>query len=40
MSRLTGPAWDVCDEQELEDVATADGLNTILNTLAEAFQGE
>ena len=40
MSRLTGPAWDACDELELEDVATADGVNMILNTLAEAFQGE
>ena len=39
LSRLTGPAWDACDELELEDVATADGVNMILNTLAEAFQG-
>ena len=40
MSRLTGSAWDACDELELEDVATADGVNMILNTLAESFQGE
>ena len=40
MSRLTGSAWDACDELELEDVATADGVNMIMNTLAEAFQGE
>ena len=39
-SRLTGPAWDACDELEPEDVATADGGNMILDTLAEAFQGE
>ena len=37
---LTGPAWDACDELEPEDVATADGVNMILDTLAEAFQGE
>ena len=37
---MTGPAWDACDELELEDVATADGVNMILDTLAEAFQGE
>ena len=40
LSRRTGPAWDACDELEPEDVATADGVNMILNTLAEAFQGE
>ena len=40
MSRLTGPAWDACDGLEPEDVATADGVNMILDTLAEAFQGE
>ena len=40
LSRLTGPAWDACDELELEGVATADGVNMILKTLAEAFQGE
>ena len=40
LSKLTGPAWDACDELELEDVATADGVNMILDTLAEAFQGE
>ena len=40
LSRLTGPAWDACDELEPEDVATADGVNMILDTLAEAFQGE
>ena len=40
LSRLTGPAWDAIDELELEDVATADGINMILDTLAEAFQGE
>ena len=40
LSKLTGPAWDACDELEPEDVATADGVNMILETLAEAFQGE
>ena len=40
LSRLTGPAWDACDELEPEDVATADGVHMILETLAEAFQGE
>ena len=40
LSRLTGPAWDACDELEPEDVATADGVNMILDTLAEAFQGD
>ena len=39
-SRLTGPAWDACDGLEPEDVATADGVNVILGTLVEAFQGE
>ena len=39
LSRLTDP-WDVCDGLEPEDVATADGVNMILDTLAEAFQGE
>ena len=27
LSRLTGPAWDACDELELEDVATANEVN-------------
>ena len=40
LSRLTGPARDVCDALEAEDVATADGVNVNLDTLAEAFQGE
>ena len=40
LRRLTGPAWDSCDELELEDVDTADGAHMILDTLAEAFQGE
>ena len=40
LSRLTGPAWGACDALELEDVATADGVNMILDTVAEAFQGE
>ena len=40
LSGLTGPAWDACDELEPEEVATADGLNMILDTLAEAFQCE
>ena len=31
---------DACNELKLEDVATADGANMILDTLAEAFQGE
>ena len=25
LCRLTGPAWDACDELELEDVGTAEG---------------
>ena len=40
LSRLTGPAWDACDGLEPEDVATADGEDLILETLADAFQGE
>ena len=40
LSRLAGPAWDTCDRLEPEDVSTADGVNVILDTLAEAFQGE
>ena len=40
LSRLTSPDWDACDGLEPEDVATADGMNVILDTLAEAFQGE
>ena len=40
LSKLTGPEWDACDELEPEDVATTDGVNMILDTLAEAFQGE
>ena len=40
LSRLAGPAWDACDGLEPEDVATADGVEVILDTLAEAFQGE
>ena len=39
LSNLTGPAWDACDELEPEYVATADGVNMILDILAEAFQG-
>ena len=37
---FTCPAWDACDGLEPEDVATADGAEVILDTLAEAFQGE
>ena len=40
LSKLIRPAWDACDELEPEDVATAGGVNMILDTLAEAFQGE
>ena len=40
LSRLTGPAWDACDELEPGDVATVDGVNMVLDTVAEAFQGE
>ena len=40
LSRLTGPAWDACDGLEPKDVATVDGVEVILDTLAEAFQGE
>ena len=40
LSRLTGSAWDACDGLEREDVATDDGVTVILDTLAEAFQGE
>ena len=39
LSRLAGPALDACDGLEPEDVATADGVNMILDTLAEAFSG-
>ena len=38
LSRLTSPAWDACDGLEPEDVATADGVEVILDTLVEAFQ--
>ena len=40
LSRLTGPAWDACDELEPEDVAIADGVKMNLETLGEAFQCE
>ena len=40
LSRLTGPAWDACDGLEPEDVATDDGVDLILQTPADAFQGE
>ena len=36
-SKLTGPA---CDGLEPEDVATANGVHVILDSLAEAVQGE
>ena len=40
LGTLTGPAWDACDGLEPEDVATAGGVNMILDTLAEAFRCE
>ena len=40
LSRLTGPAWNACDGLEAEEVASDDGANVILDTLADAFQGE
>ena len=41
LSRLTRPAWDAWQRTGTrEDVATADGANAMLDTLAEAFQGE
>ena len=40
LSRLTGPAWDACDGLEPEDVATDDGVDLILETSADPFQGE
>ena len=40
LSKLTSPSWYACDELEPEDVATADGVNMILDTLAEALQDE
>ena len=40
LSRLTGPAWYACDELEPEDVATADGVNMILDTFADACQDD
>ena len=39
-SRLTGRSWDACDGPEPENVATDDGVNVILETLADAFRGE
>ena len=39
-SQSYNPAWDACDGLEPEDVATADEVNVILDTLAETFQGE
>ena len=32
--------WDACDGLEPEGVATDDGVNMILETLADAFHGE
>ena len=32
--------WDACDGLEPEDVATDDGVNMILETVADAFHGE
>ena len=40
LNRLTGPAWDDWDGLELADAATDDGVNVILETLADPFQGE
>ena len=40
LSRLTGPAWDACDELEPGGASTADGAKMILDALAEAFQDE
>ena len=40
LSRLTGPLWAAFVGLEPEDVVTADGVNVILDTLAEAFQGK
>ena len=40
LSRLTGPAWDACGGLEPTDEATDNGMNVILETLADAFQGE
>ena len=39
LSRLTGPAWDACDKLELEDVATADGVNMILVYIGRSLSG-
>ena len=38
--QVDSPAWDARDGLEPEDVAIADGVEVILDTLAEAFQGE
>ena len=40
LSTLTGPVWDACDGLEPEDVASDGGVNVILETPADAFQGE
>ena len=40
LSKLKSKAWDACDGLEPEDVATADGVEVILDTLAEVFQCE
>ena len=36
----SAPRATCLEQLEPEDVATADGVNMILDTLAEAFQGE
>ena len=38
LSSLTVPVWDACDGLEPEDMATADEVKMILDTLAEAFR--
>ena len=38
--QANSPAWDACDELASEDVASPDGVNLILDTLAETFHVE
>ena len=40
LSRFTGPAWDACDGLTPEDMDTESGVDVVLETLANAFQGE
>ena len=40
LSKLTGPAWDACDGREPQSVASDDGVNVTLQSLAGAIRCE